>query len=65
MERWKVGWVAKKNNDAIGKYTLGNLNKEKLLDIWFEPRFEMVRQSLYEERANWGSCKYCDTFSVG
>lgn len=52
-------------NDALGKYTLGDLNKEKILDIWYGPRFQMVRKCLYEGRANWGDCKYCDVFSVG
>lgn len=52
-------------NDAIGRYTLGDLNKEKLLDIWYGPRFQMVRQCLYEGRENWGNCKYCDTFNMG
>lgn len=51
-------------NDAIGKYTLGDLNKEKLLDIWFGARFQKVRQCLYEGRENWGDCKHCDTFSL-
>ena len=52
-------------NDAIGKYTLGDLNKEKLTDIWFGPRFQMVRKCLYEGRENWGNCKFCDTFFMG
>ena len=52
-------------NDAIGKYTLGDVNKEKLVDIWYGPRFDMVRKCLYEGRENWGNCKYCDNFSMG
>ena len=52
-------------NDALGKYTLGDLSKEKLLDIWYGPRFQMVRKCLYEGRGNWGNCKFCDNFSVG
>lgn len=52
-------------NDAVGKYTLGDLNKESLLDIWYGARFQMVRRCLYEGRKNWGSCKYCDTFLLG
>lgn len=52
-------------NDAIGKYTLGDLTKESLMDIWYGPRFQMVRKCLYEGRENWGNCKECDNFSVG
>lgn len=52
-------------NDAIGKFSLGDVNKESLTDIWYGPRFEMVRKSLYKGRENWGDCKYCDTFFTG
>ena len=52
-------------NDATGKYTLGDITKESLLDIWHGPKFQMVRKCLYNGRENWGSCKYCDTFSMG
>ena len=52
-------------NDALGKYTLGDLSKDKLLDVWYRPKFSMVRKCLYEGRENWGNCKYCDTFIMG
>lgn len=52
-------------NDAVGKYTLGDLAKESLTDIWYGPRFQMVRKCLYEGRENWGNCQECDNFSVG
>lgn len=52
-------------NDAVGKYTLGDTSKEKLVDIWYGQRFQTVRRCLYEGRENWGSCKYCDAFSMG
>lgn len=52
-------------NDAIGKYTLGDLNQESLLDVWYGPKFQMVRKCLYEGRENWGDCRHCDTFLTG
>lgn len=52
-------------NDALGRFTLGDTNKEKLLDIWYGPRFQMVRKCLYGGRENWGNCKNCDTFMIG
>lgn len=52
-------------NDALGKYTLGDLTKERILDVWHGPRFQMVRRSLYEGRENWGNCRHCDAFSMG
>lgn len=51
-------------NDAIGRYTLGDLNKEKLLDVWYGSRFQKVRECLYEGRKHWGDCRHCDTFSL-
>ena len=51
-------------NDALGKYTLGDLTKEKIVDVWYGAKFQMVRKSLYEGRENWGNCKFCDTFCV-
>lgn len=52
-------------NDALGKYTLGDVSREKLVDIWYGPKFETVRKCLYEGRENWGDCRFCDTFSMG
>ena len=51
-------------NDALGKYTLGDLYKNTIEEIWYGPQFSMVRKCLYEGRENWGDCKYCDTFYV-
>lgn len=52
-------------NDALGKYTLGDLTKESILDVWYGQRFQMVRECLYKGRENWGNCKNCDTFLLG
>lgn len=52
-------------NDALGRYSLGDLTKEKLLDIWYGERFRTVRECLYAGRENWGDCRYCDTFYMG
>ena len=52
-------------NDATGKYTLGDLNNESIVDVWYGDAFRTVREKLYEGREKWGNCKYCDTFSVG
>lgn len=60
-----TGQVSLCCNDALGKYTLGDATKEKILDIWYGPKFKMVRKCLYEGRKNWGNCKYCDSFSMG
>lgn len=52
-------------NDAVGKYTLGDAQSEKLLDIWYNVKFTTVRESLYRGRKEWGNCRFCDNFSMG
>lgn len=52
-------------NDPLGKNTLGDVSKDSLLDIWYNDRFKMVRQCLYQGRGNWRHCVYCDTFNLG
>ena len=49
-------------NDAIGQFTLGNVNDEDLVDIWYGERYKKVREALYKGRENWGNCAQCDTF---
>ena len=52
-------------NDPMGRNTLGDLSKETILDAWNNQRFKTVRRALYEGRANWPHCKYCDVFNMG
>lgn len=52
-------------NDATGRYTLGDLNKESILDVWYGAKFQTVRECLYRGRENWGNCKNCDNFAMG
>lgn len=52
-------------NDALGKWTLGDLTKESITDVWYGTKFTKVREALYKGRQNCGDCKYCDTFSMG
>ena len=49
-------------NDALGKYTLGNINDEKIIDIWYGKRFQEIREKIRNGRENIAICKYCDTF---
>lgn len=52
-------------NDTLGKYTLGDLNHENLVDVWYGAKFSTVRKALYEGRRAWGVCALCDSFSMG
>ncbi len=49
-------------NDPLGKCTLGNVQEEKIIDIWYGEKFRKVREALLEGRENLSHCRYCDTF---
>ena len=48
-------------NDPLGKCTLGDVSKERLIDIWYGERFNKIRNALLQGRGNFEHCKYCDT----
>ncbi len=52
-------------NDPLGRDTLADLNKEKIVDAWYNLKFQTVRKRLYEGRKNWEHCKSCDVFNIG
>lgn len=37
-------------NDALGKYTLGDVSKDKLLDIWNSLEYEQIRREMLKNR---------------
>lgn len=49
-------------NDPLGKNTLGDVAENTLEEVWYNPKFAMVRKCLAEGRGNWKHCEYCDTF---
>ena len=51
-------------SDALGKYTLGDLTKESILEIWHGQKFKSIRQAISEGRKNVDICKTCDIFSL-
>lgn len=51
-------------NDPMGKNTLGDLTKDRIIDVWNNDRFRMVREYIYQGRKNWKHCEYCDTFNL-
>lgn len=52
-------------NDPLGRDTLGDVKKDKLVDIWYGERFSLVREKLGSGRGNWNHCVNCDNFSIG
>lgn len=51
-------------NDPLGKNTMGDLNKESIIDVWYGKRFQAVRESIKKGREYVEHCRYCDTFSL-
>lgn len=51
-------------NDALGKCTMGDLNKESIEQVWFGRRFEKVRELLVNGRKEVERCQYCDTLFI-
>lgn len=49
-------------NDPLGRCTMGNVQEEKIIDIWYGEKFRQVREALLEGRGNFTHCKFCDTF---
>ena len=42
------------------KLILGNLNKEKLIDIWFSKKSMRIRKMLNQSNRNFSPCNVCD-----
>ena len=42
------------------KIILGDLNKEKLKDIWFSKKFMGIRKMLNKSNRNFQPCNVCD-----
>ncbi len=51
-------------NDPLGKCTLGDVSKSRLLDIWNGNEYMKVRRLILGGRENLEHCKKCDVFSL-
>ena len=51
-------------NDPLGKFTLGDLNKERIEDVWYGDKFNVIRRKIKDGRKNIDKCKYCDVFTI-
>lgn len=47
-------------NDAYGEYTLGDINKESLLQAWNGNSFQTLREQALHGRTKHPACKKCD-----
>lgn len=48
-------------NDPLGKYTLGDLSCEKIIDVWYGEKYRKLREKIVLGRENIDKCKGCDT----
>ena len=48
-------------NDALGKYTLGDVNNHSLIEIWHSEEYKNIRNLLKKGRMEVDLCKYCDS----
>ena len=48
------------SHDWAKKYILGNVNKEKIIDIWLNKKFKFARQKLLSAKRDFNPCNKCD-----
>jgi len=48
-------------NDAMGQMTMGDLNREKIVDIWNGNNFRSIREGLMHSRQSIRMCSMCDS----
>ena len=48
------------SHDWGKEYILGNVKKEKILDIWKNKKYERARKQLLNSNRNFNPCKKCD-----
>lgn len=52
-------------SDALGKYTLGDVNEQTLTEIWYGEKYLELRREMYEnKRRNLMLCKECDVHNA-
>lgn len=49
-------------NDPLGKETLGDLNTQSMLEVWYSERYKAIRKQIVDGRKNIEHCRNCDTF---
>lgn len=50
-------------NDALGKYTMGDVNYQTILEIWNSEKYNALRTEMFTNgRKNLMLCNQCDTF---
>jgi MoaA/NifB/PqqE/SkfB family radical SAM enzyme len=50
-------------NDALGKYTLGDVSVQSLKDVWYGDAYSGVRTEIKKGRDTMDVCLYCDSYA--
>ena len=59
------GTAAKCCNDPLNQMTLGDLNKQSILEIWRGKAYQELRKEMYHNgRRRISGCTYCDIFGL-
>ena len=59
------GTAAKCCNEPLGDFTLGDLNKQTLLEVWHGEKYQQFRKAMYfGERDTVKGCEFCDIFGL-
>jgi len=48
--------------DALYKYTLGDVSKQSLKEVWYSENYTDIREKIREGRHTLEVCRYCDSF---
>lgn len=51
-------------NDPLGRYQLGDLNRQNVEDVWFGKEFQEIRELIAQGRSTIEKCCYCDVFTI-
>lgn len=51
-------------NDVYGRYTLGDLSVQTLVDVWYGRDYNNLRNVLFNGRENHNYCKTCDVYGI-
>jgi len=51
-------------NDALGKFTLGDLNQQSMTEVWNSDEYNKMRDLIRQGRDKISICKNCDTLLV-
>ncbi|MDR1687130.1 MAG: SPASM domain-containing protein [Clostridiales bacterium] len=51
-------------NDALGNYTLGDLTKQSITDVWYSDTYKNLRTAIAKGRKYYRNCSKCDSMEA-